>query len=167
MWRILKFLQIWQHFWFLHVCCVKNLEFLHKYWNLKFLHMIIFSPSMYRWSMWQIWGMLQLWPFTTCSSSILRYFGILLIVEDIREDGLILRCYLPLHGQSPPRQFDLWSFYLFIRSAISWASVFLNLSRFPMMWLANLPCKDLGDLSWQMPRDCISFHHSLNPFWQE
>ena len=27
------------------------------HWNLKFLHMTDFSPPIYRWSRWQIWGM--------------------------------------------------------------------------------------------------------------
>ena len=73
MWRILEFLQIWQNFRFLHICCVKNLKFLYslhmeifqisphlsciEIWN--FLHMTDFSPPIYRWSRWQIWGMLQ------------------------------------------------------------------------------------------------------------
>ena len=36
--RILKFLQIWQNFWFLHICCVKNLKFLYTWRNFRFLH---------------------------------------------------------------------------------------------------------------------------------
>ena len=31
------------------------------YWNLKFLHMNIFSPSIYRWSRWELWGMQMAW----------------------------------------------------------------------------------------------------------
>ena len=36
--RILKFLQIWQNFWFLHICCLKNLKFLYTWRNFRFLH---------------------------------------------------------------------------------------------------------------------------------
>ena len=60
MWKNLKFLQIWQLFTFLHICCVENLKFLnmwrnfrilHMYLNLKFLHMTDFFLHLYiyRW----------------------------------------------------------------------------------------------------------------------
>ena len=69
MWRYVKFLQIWQKFTFFCIYCVEKAEIpLHvekfeisphlsciEIWN--FLHMTDFSPPIYRWSRWQIWGM--------------------------------------------------------------------------------------------------------------
>ena len=74
MWRNVKFLQIWQNFTFLHICCVEKSEIpLHvekfqisphlsciEIWN--FSTCLIFPPQIY-W--WQISGMLSwgLWRF--------------------------------------------------------------------------------------------------------
>ena len=36
---------------------ISNFSTSVMHWNLKFLHMTDFSPPIYRWSRWQIWGL--------------------------------------------------------------------------------------------------------------
>ena len=76
--RILKFLQIWQNFWFLHVCCVRDLKFLYAWRIFRFLSCVeiwnfstwpICSPPIYRWSGWQMWGMCKTRRCTTVRNS--------------------------------------------------------------------------------------------------
>ena len=79
MWRYVKFLQIWQNFTFFCIYGVEKAEIpLHvekfqisphlsciEIWN--FLHMTDFSPPIYRWSRWQIWGVLLARYFAICT----------------------------------------------------------------------------------------------------
>ena len=79
MWRYVKFLQIWQNFTFYRIYCVEKAEIpLHvekfqisphlsciEIWN--FSTWLNFSPPIYRWSRWQIWGVLLARYFAICT----------------------------------------------------------------------------------------------------
>ena len=63
--RILKFLQIRQNFWFLHICCVLKSEISPH--DQFVLHL-------FRWHRWQIWGM------CTC----VQYKAIYILLPEIK-----------------------------------------------------------------------------------
>ena len=78
LWRNMKFLQIWQNFIFLNIYCwyssscgeISDFSTSVMYWNLKLLHMTDFSPPIYRWSRWQISGMIIEVDFVPFSLSV-------------------------------------------------------------------------------------------------